>query len=86
MTVDKEKVEFYLKNGARPTSRVVRVLKEQGVSMPAWVNDVSSTKERSVRHPEKLRKNQPKAAAEPAEAETVAEAEAEAEAETEVKE
>jgi len=61
VTVNKEKVEFYLKNGAQPTSRVVRVLKEQGVKMPSWVNDAQPVKERAVRNPEKLQKNQPKA-------------------------
>ncbi len=67
VTLDKEKVEFYLKNGARPTPRVVRILNEQKVELPAWVKTVSADKSGKIRHPEKLRKNQPKEEA-PAEA------------------
>lgn len=67
VTLDKEKVEFYLKNGARPTPRVVRILAEQKVELPAWVKTVNSDKSGKIRHPEKLRKNQPKEEA-PAEA------------------
>lgn len=59
-TIDKEKVEFYLKNGAQPTPRVVRVLNEQKVELPAWVRIASGDKDRKTRNPEKLRKNQPK--------------------------
>ena len=73
-TVDKEKVAFYLKNGAQPTPRVVRILSEQKVELPAWVKQASSEKSRKTRHPEKLRKNQPK---EEAPAEAPAEVEAE---------
>lgn len=69
--VDKEKVSFYLKNGAQPTSRIVRLLKEEKVELPAWVQDAEA-KKRSIKHPEKLRKNQPKEAVAPT-AETPAE-------------
>lgn len=58
--IDTEKVAFYLKNGARPTPRVVRILTEQKVELPAWVKQSTGDKNRSIRHPEKLRKNQPK--------------------------
>jgi small subunit ribosomal protein S16 len=67
VTLDKEKVEFYLKNGARPTPRVVRILTEQKVELPAWVKTVAADKTGKIRNPEKLRKNQPKEEA-PAEA------------------
>ncbi len=73
VTLDKEKVEFYLKNGARPTPRVVRILTDQKVELPIWVKGVSGDKSSKIRHPEKLRKNQPK---EEAPAEAPAEAEA----------
>lgn len=59
ISVDTEKASFYLKNGARPTSRVVRILKDQGIEMPAWVKE-APMKTRATRKPEKLRKNQPK--------------------------
>jgi len=58
--IDTEKVAFYLKNGARPTPRVVRILAEQKVELPAWVKQTASDKSGKIRHPEKLRKNQPK--------------------------
>lgn len=60
VTIDKEKVEFYLKNGAQPTPRVVRILTGEKVELPTWVKQPSTDKNRQVRHAEKLRKNQPK--------------------------
>lgn len=77
VTVNKEKVELYLKNGAQPTSRVVRLLEAEKVALPAWVKKTTTEKSAKIRNAEKLRKNQPK--------EEVAEAEAEAPAETEEK-
>src|SRR5438045_2328000 len=59
--VNKEKVEFYLKNGAQPTSRVVRLLEAEKVALPAWVEKTRTDREAKIRKPEKLRKNQPKA-------------------------
>ena len=58
--LDVEKVSTYLKNGAQPTPRVVRLLKEHKVALPAWVKDVEGKKQGGIRNPEKLRKNQPK--------------------------
>jgi small subunit ribosomal protein S16 len=59
-SIDAEKVSVYLKNGAQPTPRVVRILKEHKVALPAWVKDVNTSKQAAIRQPEKLRKNQPK--------------------------
>lgn len=76
--LDKEKVEFYLKNGAQPTPRVVRLLEAEKISLPAWVKTSEGKKASKTRNPEKLRKNQPKeevVAEAPAE-ETAPEAEA----------
>jgi len=70
--INVEKVQLYLKNGAQPTPRVVRILSDQKVALPAWVK-VASKKESVIRHPEKLRKNQPQDAA-PAESTETAEA------------
>ncbi len=58
--IDAEKASLYLKNGAQPTPRVVRLLAEQKIAMPAWVKQGAGDKIRSTRHPDKLRKNQPK--------------------------
>lgn len=81
--IDTEKVAFYLGNGAQPTPRVVRILSEQKVDLPAWVKQPAS-KEGKLRNPEKLRKNRPAdeaPAEEPAEEAVEAEAPAETEAE-----
>ena len=74
--IDAEKVAFYLKNGAQPTPRVVRLLDGQKVALPAWVKKPAE-KTGKIRNADKLRKNQPKEEA-PAEAPA-----AEAEAKTE---
>ena len=58
--LDQEKVEFYLKNGAQPSTRVARVLTKNGIKLPAWVKTVSE-KHTAIKNPDKLRKNQPKA-------------------------
>lgn len=34
---DKEKVEFYLKNGAQPSNRVAMLLEKNKVKLPEWV-------------------------------------------------
>lgn len=81
--IDTEKVEFYLKNGAQPTPRVVKLLSEQKIKLPDWVKVADGKKTGKVRHAEKLRKNQPKE--DVVEAPTEAEAPAE-EAETPVEE
>ncbi len=57
--LDNEKVEFYLKNGAKPSSRVAFVLKKNGVKLPDWYKEVSP-KSAKPKHADKLRKNQPK--------------------------
>ena len=72
--IDTEKVSFYLKNGAQPSPRVVRLLEQAKVELPSWVKATRNDKAAKLRHPEKLRKNQPKEDA-PAEA-PAAEAEA----------
>lgn len=74
-TLDKEKVETYLSNGAQPTPRVVKLLDAEGVKLPDWVKKAASDKQKSIRNSEKLRKNQPK---EEAEAEATSEESAEA--------
>ncbi|HET9098303.1 MAG TPA: 30S ribosomal protein S16 [Candidatus Saccharimonadales bacterium] len=66
VSIDKEKSEFYLKNGAQPSERVAVIMKKEGVKLPDWVT-ISSDKKRQVRHPDKRRSTQPtEPAAEPA--------------------
>lgn len=59
-TIQVEQAQKYLDNGAQPTPRVVKLLKDAGVKLPKWVKESSSDKQKSVRNAEKLRKNQPK--------------------------
>lgn len=57
-TLDKEAVEKYLKNGAKPSSRVAFILKKNGITLPAWYKD-EPAKSAKAKHADKLRKNQP---------------------------
>jgi small subunit ribosomal protein S16 len=85
VTINGEKAEFYLTNGAQPSPRAAMLLKSEGVKLPKWVT-FADKKSGAIRHADKLRRNQPKeaapveepaapeAAVEPAEAEAPAEA------------
>ena len=59
-TVQVETAQKYLDNGAQPTPRVVKLLASAGVKLPKWVVVASGDKQKSIRHADKLRKNQPK--------------------------
>lgn len=58
-TVQVEVAQKYLDNGAQPSPRVVKLLKDAGVKLPTWVVEAGSDKQKSIRHADKLRKNQP---------------------------
>ena len=60
VSVNVELAQKYLDNGAQPTPRVVKLLKDAGVKLPKWVKEFQGGKTKSVRNAEKLRKNQPK--------------------------
>jgi small subunit ribosomal protein S16 len=91
--VDKDKAAFYLTNGAQPSGRAARLLKDEGVKLPDWVK-LPAEQQRAVRNADKRRSTRPAepvADVEPAAAETEAEsieevAAAAAPAETEVAE
>ena len=53
-----EVAQKYLSNGAQPTPRVAKLLKDAGVELPKWVKQPAD-KQKGIRNPEKLRKNQP---------------------------
>ncbi len=74
--IQTEVAQKYLDNGAQPSPRVVRLLKEAGVKLPKWVKE-PATKTKSIRNAEKLRKNQPKEDA-PSEADSTEAEESEA--------
>jgi small subunit ribosomal protein S16 len=58
--VQVELAQKYLDNGAQPSPRVVKLLSDAGVKLPNWVKQASTSKQKSIRNAEKLRKNQPK--------------------------
>jgi small subunit ribosomal protein S16 len=61
--VQVELAQKYLDNGAQPTPRIVKLLKDAGVKLPTWVKDVATDKQKAIKNTDKLRKNQPKEAA-----------------------
>ena len=75
--VQAELAQKYLDNGAQPSPRVVKLLADNGVKMPAWVKQAATDHKKEIRNPEKLRKNQPKEEVVEAPAEEVAETEVE---------
>lgn len=79
VVIDKEQAETYLKNGAQPSDRVVKLLAAQKIALPEWVKQPAADKQKTIKNAEKLRKNQPKEGA-PAE-QPASEAEPEAPAE-----
>lgn len=80
-TLDKDKTAFYLGNGAQPSDRAARLLKNEGIKLPKWVTS-SSEKTGKLRNPEKLRRNQPKEAQAEVATETTSATPAEAATET----
>jgi small subunit ribosomal protein S16 len=64
-----ETAQKYLDNGAQPTPRVVKLLKDAGVKLPKWVKESTADKQKAIKHADKLRKNQPAAPVEEAPAE-----------------
>ncbi|MFZ1258395.1 MAG: 30S ribosomal protein S16 [Candidatus Saccharimonas sp.] len=60
VNIQTEAAQKYLDNGAQPTPRVVKLLKDAGVKLPKWVKEFDASKQKSTRNATKLRKNQPK--------------------------
>lgn len=58
-TVQAELAQKYLDNGAQPSPRVVKLLKDGGVKLPKWVVEASAKKQKTIKNELKLRKNQP---------------------------
>ena len=59
VTVKVEEAQKFLDNGAQPTPHVVKLLKDAGVNLPKWVVEPTTDKTKTIRHSDKLRKNQP---------------------------
>lgn len=60
VSVQKDAAQKFLDNGAQPTPRVAKLLKQEGVKLPKWVKEPAADKQKGIRNAEKLRKNQPK--------------------------
>jgi small subunit ribosomal protein S16 len=60
VNIQGELAQKYLNNGAQPTPRVAKLLKDADVKLPKWVKEPVTDKQKAVRNIEKLRKNQPK--------------------------
>jgi small subunit ribosomal protein S16 len=56
--LDKEKASLFLKNGAQPSERMIKILQAEKVSLPAWVTKADD-KKREVKNPEKRRSTAP---------------------------
>ena len=69
-TLVKDKAQQFLNNGAQPSDRVVRLFQAEGLDLPSWVKVDAKTGDRSLKNPDKLRKNRPAEEAPVAEAET----------------
>lgn len=80
VTVKVEEAQKFLDNGAQPTPRVVKLLKDAGVTLPKWVVEPTTDKTKTIRHADKLRKNQPAVEVEEEVVEVVTEEVAEVEA------
>jgi small subunit ribosomal protein S16 len=65
--IDKEKAELFLSNGAQPSDRVVKLLQQEGLTIPKWVK-VAAAKQRTVRNADKRRSTTPAPVVEPEEA------------------
>lgn len=57
--VQVELAQKYLDNGAQPSPRVVKLLKDAGVKLPNWVEKIDNKKSKEIRNSDKLRKNRP---------------------------
>jgi small subunit ribosomal protein S16 len=64
LTLNKEKAAFYLEHGAQPSDRAARLMKKDGVKLPGWVK-LPTSKDGSIRHPEKRRATTPAPTPEP---------------------
>lgn len=57
--VQVELAQKYLDNGAQPSPRVVKILKDAGVELPKWVQKADDSKKKAIKNADKLRKNRP---------------------------
>ena len=54
LSLNKEKAAFYLEHGAQPSDRAARLMQKDGDKLPDWVK-LPTSKDGTIRHPEKRR-------------------------------
>lgn len=57
--IDKDATVTFLKNGAQPSPRIVKLLTSEGIKMPAWVEKADTKKKKAIKNTDKLRRNRP---------------------------
>ena len=68
LQIDKERLDFYLKNGAQPSNSLAKLLKSEKVELPKWVK--ITEKNRAPKKTEEKAEPKAEAAETPAEGET----------------
>ena len=63
--IDSQKTSQYLSNGAQPSDSAARLLKKEGIKLPAWVK-LDAPQSGQVRNPDKRRGTRPAEPAAPA--------------------
>ncbi len=58
LQLDKEKIGFYIDHGAQPSDRVLKLLKQEKMKLPAWAI-AANQKHGRVRNPSKRRSTAP---------------------------
>jgi small subunit ribosomal protein S16 len=58
VNIQVETAQKFLDNGAQPTPRVVKLLKDSGVKLPNWVKVADANKQSVIKNKDKLRRNQ----------------------------
>ncbi len=58
VALKKDLAQKYLDNGAHPSGRVVALFKSEGIKIPKWVK-IDEPAKKSIKNPEKLRRNRP---------------------------
>lgn len=57
-TLNNERIEHFLNNGAQPSDRAALLLKKEGIKLPKWVN-LPQKRSSAIKNTDKLRKNRP---------------------------
>lgn len=59
INLNKDLIDKFLKNGAHPSTSAASLFKKEGIKLPKWVKLAKNDAKKSLKNPEKLRKNRP---------------------------